>query len=229
MFCGKCGTKNEDNAKFCVNCGEKFNNSQMEKSEPVTKLNLLGSANDKNRKVGIAAVAIVIIMAIGIIAVLLRGRSYETTADQFVEALFNADAKTIIKLMPKALVKYMVEDEYDSRQEMIEELEEILQSGFIDAMERYIGEDWKMTHKVLDVDDLSSEKLKKIKEEYKEIVDIKISDAKKVKMELKIKAKDYDESEIINIYLIKVGRSWYVDSLNTSWNLDSIGKTLYFY
>ena len=215
MFCGKCGEKNEDNAKFCVKCGEKFNNSQMEKND-VPKVNLPGSANDKNRKVGIAAVAIVLILVICVIGTALGGRSYKKTASQFIDAVFNADAKTMINLIPKSMVKSMVEEEYDSKSEMIEDFEEMLQSGFVDAMERYIGENWKLTYKVLKVEDVSSKKLKDIKEEYKETANINVSDAKIVKMELTLKSKDDDYSDTINIHLIKVGRSWYIDFLNTS-------------
>ena len=50
MFCGKCGTKNEDNAEFCRNCGSKLKNSTI---------TTMSTQDDKNRKVGMIAVAIV--------------------------------------------------------------------------------------------------------------------------------------------------------------------------
>ena len=29
MFCPKCGTRNDDNVKFCVNCGNPLSNQQQ--------------------------------------------------------------------------------------------------------------------------------------------------------------------------------------------------------
>lgn len=229
MICGKCLAKNKDNAKFCVKCGEKLNNNQLSKSEPVSRLNSHGSANGRYRKSDIAAIVILIILAIGIIVDILGSRSYEKTAGQFVDAVYNADIKTILELMPKAIVESMLEDEYDSQQEMFEDLEESIQNAIIDEMEMYIGEDWKLTHKVLSVDYVYSGEFNKIKEDYKEKFDIEVLDAKIVRMELRIKAKGYDESEDAFIHLVKVGRSWYIDAVNTSLHFKSIGKTLYFY
>ena len=185
------------------------------------KVNLFDAANDRNRKVQIAAVAIAIIVELGIIVFLLSGRSYEETANQFVDAVFNADAKAISKLVPAGDV---AEEEYDK---IVEELEEYLQSQVVDAIESYVGEDWKVTHRVLSVENLSFEELKELRELYKNTCDIRVSDAKIVEMELKTNAKDYDNSEIVYIHLIKVGSSWYIDSFYTSFHLSFMRKTLF--
>lgn len=41
MFCRKCGTKNNDNAKFCVNCGEQLSDVRPVKGEPEMQMELL--------------------------------------------------------------------------------------------------------------------------------------------------------------------------------------------
>lgn len=214
MFCRKCGTKNDDNAKFCVNCGERFISSQPVNREPVMQANPSGSVKVRNRKVGKQAVVIVAILVVVAAFLLLGGRSYKKTANQFIDALFYADANTIVNLLPDKVVNYMVRERFDSRREMIEELEEELNYDFVDSMKWSYGDNWKYSYKIVNVEDLSPKELKSLKGEYKEM-GIKVSDAKIVNMKVTISTKDDEDSEIIDVGVIKVGRSWYIDIINT--------------
>ena len=59
MFCGKCGERLDDNAKFCTKCGNLVNeNSKAEQVKPETeKYKKIVNGNSKNKTVGVIVVA----------------------------------------------------------------------------------------------------------------------------------------------------------------------------
>lgn len=74
MFCGKCGTKNDDHAAFCINCGEKLNNGKLPKNTSVSQTNA-SPANSRNKKVGIIAIVVVLVIIIGILSLVGVGKN----------------------------------------------------------------------------------------------------------------------------------------------------------
>lgn len=208
MFCGKCGTKNADDAQFCTGCGAKLNGGQVVKNSTTVVVN----PNDKNRKVGMIAVAVVAVIVIALIIALFGGRSYKTTVEKFVNATFEADAEAVFELIPEEMIDYALEEEgYDKDEldELIEETKEDLQDQ-IDDIERYWGEDWSISYEILNVKDVTGDDLDDLKDDFEDI-DIKVSAAKTVEVELTIKAGETEASNSLDISLIKVGRSWYLD------------------
>ena len=75
MFCGKCGTKNKEGAKFCEKCGNKLEASKKEpaKKENKTVNNIKEKVKvvPKKVKIGIGVALIVLIIAIIVLAILL--------------------------------------------------------------------------------------------------------------------------------------------------------------
>lgn len=208
MFCGKCGVKNADDATFCTGCGAKLNGGQT--SPKATTV--VASSNDKNRKVGIIAVAVIAIVVIGIIIALFGGRGYKATVEKFVNAQFDADAEAIFELIPEKMIDYALEEEgYDDDEldEFIEEANEELQDQ-LDYIERYLGEDWDVTYTILSTEDLTGDDLDDLKDDYEDI-DIKVSAAKTVEVELTVKAGETETSNSLDVSVIKIGRSWYLD------------------
>lgn len=208
MFCGKCGVKNADNATFCAGCGAKLNGGQTVKNSKPVVIN----SNDKNRKVGMIAVAVIAVIVIALIISLFGGRSYKSTVKKFVNAQFNADAEAILELIPEKMITYALEEEGyddDERDEFIEEGNEELQDQ-LDDIESYLGEDWTVSHEILTVEDVTGDELNDLKDDYEDI-DIKVSAAKTVEVELTVKAGETETSNSLDISVIKVGRSWYLD------------------
>ena len=208
MFCGKCGEKNIDDATFCAGCGAKLNGGQSAKSDTFVEVN----PSDKNRKVGIIAVVTVAVIVIGIIVALFGGRSYKATVKKFVNAQFDADAEAILELIPKKMVEYALEEEgYDDDEldEFIEEGNEELQDQ-LDYFEEYLGEDWNVSYEILSVEAVKGDALDDLKDGYGRI-DIKVSAVKTLKIEFTIKAGETESSNSLDVSVIKVGRSWYLD------------------
>lgn len=208
MFCGKCGVKNADDATFCTGCGAKLNGGQVTKNSTPVVVN----SNDKNRKVGMIAVAVIAVIVIALIFTLFGGRSYKTTVEKFINAQFDADAEAIFELVPEKMIAYALEEEgYDEDEldEFIEEGNEELQDQ-LDYIERYLGEGWTVSYEILTVEDVTDDDLDDLKDDYEDI-DIKVSVAKTVEVELTVKAGETETSNSLDISLIKVGRSWYLD------------------
>ena len=210
MFCGKCGAQNADNAEFCTNCGAKFKKSSSEK-----KVLTVPDQNDKNKKIGIIAVSVIVIIIAVIGSVLLGGRSYKSTIEKFVDAEFKADAEAIFDLFPENMIDYALEqDGYDSDDldDLIDDANETLQDQ-LDSLDSYLGEGWKISYEILDTEDIKGDDLDDIKDAYED-ADVKVSAAKDVEIEITVKADETESSNSLDISLIKVGRSWYLDVMS---------------
>lgn len=210
MFCGKCGAQNADNAEFCTNCRAKLKKSSSEK-----KVLTVPDQNDKNKKIGIIAVSVIVIIIAVIGSVLLGGRSYKATIEKFVDAEFKADAEAIFDLLPENMIDYALEqDGYDSDDldDLIDDANETLQDQ-LDSLDSYLGEGWKISYEILDTEDIKGDDLDDIKDAYED-ADVKVSAAKDVEIEITAKADETESSNSLDISLIKVGRSWYLDVMS---------------
>lgn len=210
MFCGKCGAQNADNAEFCTNCGAK-----LKKSAPTTSTVSVPNQNDKNRKVGMIAVAVAAVVVIILGVVLFGGRGHKATVEKFVDAQFDADAEAIFDLMPEKMIDYALEqDGYDSDDldELIDEMNESLQAQ-LDSLDSYLGEGWTISYEILDTEDIKGDDLDDIKDAYED-ADVKVSAAKDVEIEITVKADETESSNSLDVSLIKVGRSWYLDVMS---------------
>lgn len=212
MFCGKCGAKNEDNAEVCSNCGAQL---KVNKS---TQISLsLPEQNERNKRMGIIAVVIVAIAAI-LISVFLFGGGYKSTIKKYVNASFEGDAKSLLKLIPKKMVGYVLEEAkqegyyLSDTEDLIPYLNEELREQ-LDYLDSYFGEGWKYSYEITEEEDVKDTDLEDIKVEYKKL-GIKVSDAKSVDVEITATSDETEASNSLYIDLIKVGHSWYVDALS---------------
>lgn len=218
MFCGKCGAKNPDEAAFCSACGAKLNEGQKVvggeaapvEQMPVEQTPVTEEKNSKNKKVGIIAVAVIAIAAIAGIFALFGGKGYEAVAEDFVEAYYTADAAGIVELIPEKMVDYTLEDEgYDSLDAFIEEGNETLEAQMY-FVELYLGENLTVTSEILGVEDVSEDDLPVLKVDY-EYYGIKVSEAKYVEIEYTVKGSEDEMTDTLEIPVIKIGSSWYLD------------------
>ena len=211
MFCGKCGAQNADSAEFCTNCGAK-----LKKNAPTTAATVsVPNQNDKNRKVGMIAVAVAVVVVIILGVVLFGGRSYKATVEKFVDAQFDANAEAIFDLMPEKMIDYALEqDGYDSDDldDLIDDANETLQDQ-LDSLDSYLGEGWEISYEILDTEDIKGDDLDDIKDAYED-ADVKVSASKDVEIEITVKADETESSNSLDVSMIKVGRSWYLDVMS---------------
>ncbi len=211
-FCGKCGAKNKDGAMFCTQCGAALNT--VPGGGGHGRVSELRKKN-RDRNVGMIAaiVAAVAVVAVGIF--LFGGRSYKATVKRFVNATFEADAEAMLKLIPKKMVDNLLEEEgYDDDEldDMVDEMNEYFQDQ-MDSLDKYLGEGWEVSYEILAAEKLTGDDLDDIKERYED-ADVKVSAAKEIEIELTIKTDEMENSDTTDLYVVKVGRSWYLDAVS---------------
>lgn len=214
MFCTKCGAQNDNGAKFCIKCGEKLENTAVavRKTGSTEVLSLLQS----NRKL-VAAVAGVLAVIL-LFSLVFGGRGWRKTADKFMDAFMDLDAKGMVELMPDKVLDMALEESGYSKNDLkflISELQDELDSAM--AYVEMFG-DYKMDYKILGAEDVDPEDLLYLKEQYSEI-GVKISGAKEVEVEITIEVMGMSQTETVDLVVIKVGRSWYIE-------IDSMGSIL---
>ena len=226
MFCGKCGTQNPDNAAFCKKCGTQLNaqkkvsapttaqtpvrvRPQPQQRRPTQKRNCR-----QDKKIGMIAVTVVVVIVLIAAFALFGGRSYKATVKQSITATYDVDAEKFMELLPDAVIDRIMKDEdYEDYDEMIDDVNDTFERQ-IQSIERYIGDDWSMSYKIIKVEKVSGKDLDELKKDYKKDYKIRVSAAKVAEVEITIKAGETENSSSLDIPLVKVGRSWYIDAPN---------------
>ena len=134
----------------------------------------------------------------------------EAIAEKYMEAALDADFEKMLDLVHKDVINNGMEAEDmddDDMQEMIDESSEELEELLAELEE----EDIKLSYEIVDVDALDKEMVESGKEYYEDEYDVEITDAKSVMIEISIKADGETEYENIEIYVVKIGGSWYLD------------------
>ena len=200
MLCKKCGTENPDGAKYCSKCGKALNEKSTAK---------------KNREKGIV-LALCVIVAVVLLVYTLGGRSYKKTIDTFVTSQFAVDAQSIVELLPEKVLDKELEETGYSKTELVEETNDSLKKQ-VDYIDQYLGDDWKLSYKMTNVEDVTGDDLNDLKSNYEDI-NVKVSAAKTVEVEFTLKGDETEISYSLEVSVIKVDRSWYLD-LYTMGNL----------
>lgn len=201
MFCGKCGTKNVDDAVLCIGCGAKINDGQSEKTSIAT------DSNAKNRKVGMIAVAAIAAVVVVIAAVLIfGGRSYnkattvEQLVEQYSEAYLKADAEALLDLVPEEVIDYISEEYGRDEDKVIENIQRRFDYDDLPL-------DAEAPYEIEEVEDVTGEDFFNLQDSYGDM-GIKVSAAKLVTFS---PARGFINcSEHL---VIKVGRFWYMPNL----------------
>ena len=208
MFCGNCGFENPNNAEFCASCGSRL--QVMQKGNPITKVSKKG-----RKKMHIIPMVVIVVVIIAGIVFLLSGRSYKKTVDKFFNALFNADAATIMELVPEDKIRYDMkqEDSDSSLSEVVGEMNEEIQD-YLDTLNSSLGVDWDYSYSIVSEEDITGSELDDLKNVYKE-ANVSLSAAKNLDIQFQVEVDgSIEASDTITIPVIKVGRSWYIDIEN---------------
>ena len=217
MFCGKCGTKNDDDSRFCIECGNPIGGAQP---VPGGSYAPAGGYSQK-RSVNVLAVIIAVAALLGmsIVGCLClfvfggRGNDYEDVVNQYIEASFTADAEAIFDLLPKDVIEYAMEEEgidEDELDELIDELDEELEDQ-LSAIEWYLGDDWDLTYEIYWSEDLVGYELEDVQEMYEE-VNVEVTAARVVEVNFLLESANFEISNSMDVCLIQAGRTWYLDA-----------------
>lgn len=165
-------------------------------------------AKSKNKIVGIVAAIAVIAVVVILAIVLFGGGSAKGVAEDFVNAVLKGDTDKIVDCLPDDLIKSVAKDEgisvKEARQEIAEEMESQL-GDYTAVMGMF---DFKV--KAVDEDDYDSDELRDVKDMYEDF-DVKVKDAETVEVEISLEFMGETESDTMDIPMVKIGGSWYVD------------------
>ena len=217
MFCGACGAKNPDGAAFCQSCGAPLREMQAEAVPQGGSAADSIQSSQRNKMIGIAAVAAAAIVVVFLAVNLLGGRGYESTVTKFLDATLDGDAETIISLLPDKMVDQALEElgyHPSDRDEAVEELNAALQSA-AGSLKEALGDNLKVSYNVVSAEDLSASKLLELRQSYS-VYDIDVEGAKEVDVEMTVTATALDLSGTytLTVPVVQVGRSWYLDAEN---------------
>ena len=217
MFCGACGAKNPDGAAFCQSCGAPLREMQAEAVPQGGSAADSIQSSQRNKMIGIAAVAVAAIVVVFLAFNLLGGRGYESTVTKFLDATLDGDAETIISLLPDKMVDQALEElgyHPSDRDEAVEELNAALQSA-AGSLKEALGDNLKVSYNVVSAEDLSASKLLELRQSYS-VYDIDVDGAKEVDVEMTVTATALDLSGTytLTVPVVQVGRSWYLDAEN---------------
>ena len=217
MFCGACGAKNPDGAAFCQSCGAPLREMQAEAVPQGGSAADSIQSSQRNKMIGIAAVAAAAIVVVFLAFNLLGGRGYESTVTKFLDATLDGDAETIISLLPDKMVDQALEElgyHPSDRDQAVEELDAALQSA-AGSLKDALGANLKVSYNVVSAEDLSASKLLELRQSYS-VYDIDVDGAKEVDVEMTVTATALDLSGTytLTVPVVQVGRSWYLDAEN---------------
>ena len=238
MFCTKCGAKNDDNAKFCVECGNKLEQVipagqkvQQGDASYVPSGNQQGEIprfipsdrmeKRKNSLFGSIKPVPVIVTVLLVIAVLLLGKMLFSGGQEkkliknFVKAEMEGNAKVLINMLPDEMFR-LAEKEGMDKEELTDKMDEMLQSAQ-SSLKSMLGEEWSYSYKIQKMEKMSKEEIQEKEKDYAdEDCELEIKEGKTVTVELTSKGKDKENSQEINIGIIKVGKKWYLDAMSLS-------------
>ena len=219
MYCGKCGSKNLDGAEYCANCGAKLSASSIPGGQQTGgALNSGPSApvSIAIPKKGVNIRNIAIIICVAVVAIVfgtmfLGGRSVKTTVDKMITATFAGDAQGIVDLVPDKVLDQVLRSEgYDRSQ-----LDSFLAEGSdelqvqLNLLALNVGSPMKTEHTFTE-EDKTQEEIDDLNSEYEEF-GVKVSAAKTAWVEITVSGPVRENTSQMNLPLIKVGKSWYVD------------------
>ena len=214
MYCGTCGAENQPGATFCGACGaplaaEAPAGTAAGQAQPARQPEAAGNTA-RNKKIGIAAVAAVVIVAVLGAASLFGGRGPEATAEQLFDVVLSGQAEKIIDLVPKSLVEAAMEESGYSRAEVAEQLSQVAYG--LNAAMNTLGDGLDLTYDAVGSEDVSPEELDSIQEQYDQM-NVDVTAAKNVELEFRIRMPGLglDESTTYSIPVIKAGGGWYID------------------
>lgn len=228
MFCSKCGTKVEEGAKFCPQCGATINNQEegniAESGNTINvdptpiKNSVTKTASANNKSIRNIIIGVVIVVVIGFFGYqfFFKGSSssYEAPVKTLVTGIEEKDVDAILSVFPDELYeKYEEEYGIDIKQ-FTSLISNSLESEMFDEFEGMT-----VSYEIKNVQDCSSSEVEEIIDNNKNYydIDLDITAAKNLDVTLTATSNDDTESDTITLTVIEIDGSWYFDP--TSANL----------
>lgn len=222
--CNSCGADLADDVMFCDKCGAKqemVSNAAPTSTAVPAEDNNVKSGMSKNAIVALAACAVVAIVVIVLLCSALFGGGYKKVIKAQVKAYNKDDAEYITKTMPEDLLDayddmYKNNDDIDDYKDAIDESIERRKESIEESDEPEIGENSKLSCKIIDKIKLTEKECKSISKTIKTVAGKKLDVTAGYSVLTKVKVKGDDgEYETFNTCVAaKVDGKWTLISGN---------------
>lgn len=223
MYCTRCGTENEDDAKFCEQCGEKFQNTVDNVIPAVLPNEYVDKYIPEKEERGYANIKIIPIIILIILTVLvlmfpkliLSGQAEKRVVKEFVEAEMTCDADKIVEFLPEEILNAIETEGGMSKAEFTEALQDNLDSA-MNTLKNTLGEEWEYSYDIKRIKSVSKEELEELKEKYRDETELNldISEAKTAEIDLTAGDGETESNSVLDISIIKIKNKWYLDFLS---------------
>lgn len=177
--------------------------------------------SNRKRKIGTTVIAIIVVF-ITITAVAWFSAagasdggnpgtpSYRDTVGDFIQAINDADVRSLFQLVPAELIDSYLTEEGIEKKDLMELVQQELDLTHENLISLY-GEDWNISYEILETRQIIEDELLQLQTEYKEL-ELEISEALVVDLSLTMEAEEVKNDSNTQILLLKIGGSWYITS-----------------
>jgi len=241
MFCGKCGAAVENGIKFCGSCGNAIPESQVSVLRNQPKAS---GKSGKNQLVGIAPIAIAVVLAAILIFTLFGGGSAESVASGYAKAIMSLDFKKASRYSAyntdkiwKEMMKEFDITEEDWNKALLDVMEvkninalyDKLQKDAKEQLYDNYGKNYKTKIKITDTtvyekDEIEDE-IEWIRESFErntrlsfdKVIRGKIKGIVEFEVEMTISGPDGEDTSTETVECVKIGGRWWV--LDETWQI----------
>lgn len=134
--------------------------------------------------------------------------SYRDTVGYFIQSINDADVRSLFQLVPAELIDSYLTEENIEKRDLMELVQQELDLAHENLVELY-GEEWNISHEITETRQVIEDELLELQKEYEEL-ELEISEAIVVDLNLTMEAKDITEDSTIQMLLLKISGSWYI-------------------
>lgn len=156
---------------------------------------------------GIIVGALILLFVLGTIVKSVTTPGYTKPIDYMVDGMESGKMNTLLKAFPDFMTKEMKK----SLEYFTDDIDEYMQEYIVASLESQYGKGFKVSYRIEDKEKLSSKAIRSLEDdiEYSYDKEVDIKEAYELEVEMIIKGKNDDDSDIAYLTVVKIGSKWY--------------------
>lgn len=210
-FCAACGTGLEPGSRFCLACGQ----SVGQEAQPKREAPKPPKKKRKASRIILLSLALLLVaVAVGLVLYLMLGaKTPEAVAKEYLQAVLEGDAQSVLQFLPAEAVEELVEAEgYEDEAELCHQKAKDM-AQMLDQFDPVWGPGWTYEIRSAEVRSWVAEETDRICEQYELSYGYEIQDAVIVYVDVQFKGQLRSETKTEKICLIQMDGKWYLDHL----------------
>lgn len=134
--------------------------------------------------------------------------SYRDTVDNFIQAINDADVRSLFQLVPAELIDSYLTDEIIEKRELMDLVQQKLDLTQENLVSLY-GEEWRISHEILETRQVIEDELLQLQTEYGQL-ELEVTEAVELELALTLESGEILNDSNARILLLKIGGAWYI-------------------